>query len=664
MKFRQRRRGKQPLIRLAAMLGMLIAVAACRMDEGDAPTATISAPTPTAVSNIATAVPATSAPAEAADEVQPEPAPTATAEPQRPPKELVVCMAGEPADLYLYGVNMLVQRGVLHGIYENLYSNLGFEYQPRGLVKLPSLADGDATIETAVVSAGDRVLNSAGEVVFLVAGVEIVDHEGELVTFSDGTELMSQMQVDFQLQPLIWEDGTPVTADDSVYSYEIAADPETRIDRFRVEHTESYRAIDDLTLRWTGVPGYISHDYFLNVWQPLPQHVLGDYSAAELQSLDDALRRPLANGPFRLEEWIPGEHLTLARNEHYYLADEGFPLVDRVTFRFLVEPGRIVDGLLQGECDIAYQDGVGGDRLAELQEADDAGLTTLHVASTPIMEHLDFGVTPSTEYAANRPDWFGDAAVRQAIAQCIDRQALLDSIYAGFGEAMYAYVPAGHPLFPEDGIIREYDPGAANELLDAAGYTDRDGDGIREAPDVGVPFAVNLVTSSETVFRQGMADLIAAELLECGIQVTVETIPGEQLYANSPNSVLFGRRFDLALFSWLVHSEPACESYQSEQIPGPPPDFPAGWSGSNVTGWANEAFDQACAEALATLPGMEEHIAGHQSALRIFMEELPSLPLFLRIKLAATAPNVLNFDLDVTEPSELWNLYELDIAQD
>jgi peptide/nickel transport system substrate-binding protein len=491
-----------------------------------------------------------------------------------------------------------------------------------------------------------------------------VDHEGELVTFSGGTELMSQMQVDFQFQPLIWEDGTPVTAEDSVFSFEIAADPDTRIDQHKVEHTESYQAIDELTVRWTGIPGFIDRDYFLNVWQPLPRHILGEYSAAELQNLDEALRRPLANGPFRLEEWIPGERLTLTRNEHYYLADEGLPRVDRVIFRFLIEPARIVDGLLQGECDIAYQDGLGSDRLAELQEADAAGLATMHVVSTPVMEHLDFGVTPSAEYAANRPDWFGSAIVRQAIAQCIDRQALLDSIYAGFGEPMSAYVPAGHPLFPADGRVWEYDPGAANALLDGAGYTDRNGDGIREAPDGAGPFSINLVTSSETEFRRGLAELIAAELLQCGIQVTVDTIPGEQLYANSPTSVLFGRRFDLALFSWLVHAEPACESYQNAQIPGPPPDFPAGWSGNNVTGWANDAFDQACAEALATLPGMEEHVAGHQTALRIFMEELPSLPLFLRIKLTATSPGVQNFRPDVTEPSELWNLYELDITRD
>ncbi len=664
MKFESRGRHRRTDIRLAALLGMLIFAVACRVNEGGAPTPTTGAPASTAISSAATAIPVTSTPAAAPVETEPEATPTPTAEPPAPPKELVVCMAGEPADLYLYGANMLVQRGVMHGIYENLYTNLGFEYQPRGLVKLPSLADGDAIIDTAVVHAGDRVVNSAGEVVFLSEGVEIVDHEGELVTFSEGTELMSQMQVDFQFQPLVWEDGTPVTAEDSVFSFEIAADPDTRIDRHRVEHTESYAARDEHTVRWTGVPGYVDRNYFLNVWQPLPRHVLGEYTVVELQSLDEALYRPLANGPFRLEEWLPGEQITLVRNEQYYLAAEGLPLVDRVTFRFLVEPERIVTGLLQGECDIAHQDGLGSAQLAELQEADAAGLASLFVTSTPVMEHLDFGVTPSAEYAANRPDWFGSAAVRQAIAQCIDRQALLDNIYAGFGEQLAAYVPSGHPLFPADGATWAYNPVAANDMLDSAGYGDRDGDGIREAPDGGGPFAINLVTSSETGFRRGMAELIAAELLQCGIQVTVETIPGEQLYANSPNSVLFGRRFDLALFSWLVHNEPACESYQSEQIPGSPPDFPAGWSGSNVTGWSNDAFDQACAEALAALPGMEEFVAGHQSALRMFMEELPSMPLFLRIKLAAAAPGVQNLRPDITEPSDLWNLYELDVVRD
>jgi peptide/nickel transport system substrate-binding protein len=57
------------------------------------------------------------------------------------------------------------------------------------------------------------------------------------------------------------------------------------------------------------------------------------------------------------------------------------------------------------------------------------------------------------------------------------------------------------------------------------------------------------------------------------------------------------------------------------------------------------------------------YVAGHQEAWRIFAEELPSLPLFPRVKLAVARPEVLNFGVDTTQNSELWNLFEIDLEQ-
>lgn len=644
----------------AIVLLLLVCVAGCRRDDESKPTPTTQ-PTPDTRPAEATDAPDPSTPVPTPLEVEPTPIPSPT--PVVEPKVLVVCMATEPADLYLYGADTPAKKGILHGIYENLVTNLGYAYQAQGLEKLPDIDDGDAVIDQVAVSAGDRVVNAAGVVVLLAEGEEVVNAAGERVTFGEDTVLMSQMTVDFRFRPLTWEDGEPVTADDSVFSFEITADPDSRVPHFDTERTERYEAVDESTVRWTGVPGYLDREYFLNVWSPLPRHVLGSHDVAELAALEAATRLPLAHGPFRLAEWTPGEQLTLVRNEHYYLADEGLPRVDQVTFRFLPEPGAVVDELLAGACDIAYQDGVGSGDLEVLEEASTVQSIELVVQSDTFMEHLDFGIVPSEAYAAGRPDWFGEAEVRQAIAHCIDRGALLDSVFTGYGETLDAYVPANHPLFPADGVIWAPDPDAGNALLDEAGYLDRDGDGVREATD-GTPFAVNLLTASGAELWSTTAELIAANLAGCGIAVTVETVPGDRLFSPGPDGPLFGRQFDLALFTWIVHTDPVCEIYEGRQVPGPIPDFPEGWTGNNVTGWQNAAYDEACETALATLSGTDEHVEAHQAALRIFMEELPSLPLFLRIKIAAVSTAVQNFQLDPSEPSALWNLYDLDVVRE
>ena len=85
------------------------------------------------------------------------------------------------------------------------------------------------------------------------------------------------------------------------------------------------------------------------------------------------------------------------------------------------------------------------------------------------------------------------------------------------------------------------------------------------------------------------------------------------------------------------------------------------WGGQNYPGFNNAEYDAACNRALTALPDTEDYIEGHKEAQRIFSEQLPVVPLFLRIKLAATRPEVLGFVMDPTENSEMWNVETLDL---
>jgi peptide/nickel transport system substrate-binding protein len=587
-----------------------------------------------------------------------------TPEPEETPvvaKELVVCLAEEPRTLYPYSsLRLSLQtRHILHGIYENMFTTLSFDYQARGLEKLPSLADGDARIAAVQVNEGDIISDENGEVVTLRQGVTLLNMDGEVVEFEGEPIMMPQMSVEFTLKPLVWSDGTPVTADDSVYSFELAADPVTPVPKVLIERTALYEATGERTLAWVGIPGYIDRTYFTNMWTPYPRHYWGTLTADELLAAEQSNRMPLSHGPFVVSEWVEGEHITLIKNENYYLADEGLPRVDLIQMRFIPNTDQLLAQLLDGRCDIGTHDALGMRQAQALLEAGDGRLLEPHFQAGTIFEHIDFGIESAAEYAASRPDWFGDVRVRQAFVMCIDRQAMINNFLFGQAEIMHTYVPAIHPLYPEDLTLWPYDVEGAKALLEQAGYQDLDEDGILEGPRAGERFEVTLFTTIGNELGENVANAVAGNLADCGIEVEVVFLQGDVYFADGPEGPLFGRKFDLAAFPWLISIEPNCGLYLSSHIPGPENS----WSrnANNETGFSQPEFDAACQAALDLLPGMEGYEASHQEALRIWTGQVPNIPLFLRPIVAATRPAILNFTLDPTQESELWNLYELDV---
>lgn len=588
-------------------------------------------------------------------------------------KDLIVCQAQEPDTLYPYGGSMLAAAAVQHAIFENDITTLSYDYQAQGIEKLPSLADGDAVIETVEVNAGDTVI-VAGAPKALEEGDVIINADGEEVTFEGDPVMMEQMMVDFTMKPRVWSDGTPVTAEDSVYSFEVASDPDTPASKFTVERTASYEATGELSTRWTGVPGFKDSEYFVNFWQPFPQHVWGDYSAAELLEAEDVSRTPMGDGPFVVEEWVPGDSIRLVKNENYYRADEGLPYLDSVTYKFIPDTNQLVAQLLSGQCDIGTQDGMDVGQSPFLLEAEASGLLTPYFQTGTVFEHIDFGIDSYGDYADSRPDWFEDARVRQAMTMCTNRQSMVDNIFYGRSEVIHTFIPSVHPLYPEGLTEWPYDPEQANALLDEVGFVDSDGDGIREYYSEGVeannsdpaswdgePFSVQLGTTSGNEMRQQLTQIFKENMLECGIDVELYYLPSSEWFADGPDGPLFGRRFDLGEFAWLTGVSPSCDLYITEQIPGPAEEGFTGWGGLNDAGWSNAEYDAVCNAAIGSLPGTPEYEENHKEAQRIFSEQVPVIPLFLRLKVAAARPGVQNFGVDPTQNSELWNIFELDL---
>jgi peptide/nickel transport system substrate-binding protein len=591
-----------------------------------------------------------------------------------PPRQLTVCLGAEPVSLYPFGASSSAARGVLSAVYDGPIDNTSYGYQPVILTELPSLAGGDAQVAQVSVYVGAEVVGADGEPVTLAPGVRVrpagCRSDACAVTYDGTAEIqMDQMIVNFSLKPgLLWSDGAPLTAADSVYSYTLDADPQTPGSKYLVNRTTAYEATGDLTAQWWGKPGFIDPTYFTNFWTPYPEHLWGDLPADQLTDADVSARTPVGYGPYIIQEWVAGEQITLTKNPNYFRLAEGLPKFDTLVFRFTPDPETAVSDLLSGACDV-LDPGIRLDgQVALLQSLEGQGQVNLETASTPIMEQLAFGIQPASYdggYMVNvdRPDFFSDKRVRQAVAMCLDRQKVVDVVLSGLSSVPTSYLPGEHPLYSPGVTTYAFDPAGANQLLETIGWKDADGDPAtpRQAWGVtgvlgGTPLELTYVTTGAAQ-RQQVAQILSESLAQCGVKVNVLYLDAASLFDPGPAGVLFGRSFDLAEFAiGTVGVETSCEWFTSAEVP----TAANHWVGVNVSGYSSAAFDAACQAARQSLPDEAAYAAAYRDTQSIFADDLPVVPLYWRLKVAASRPGFCNFRLDPTAASALWNIEAFD----
>src|SRR3990170_723037 len=152
-----------------------------------------------------------------------------------------------------------------------------------------------------------------------------------------------------------------------------------------------------------------------------------------------------------------------------------------------------------------------------------------------VWEHLDFGIQPSEAYTgfAAQTLAFQDMQVRQAFAYCLDRQSISQAAYGVYGVVTNAYIPDNHPYYPSDAVVYGFDPAKGRALLEAAGWVDNDGDGVRDK--AGIKFSVYL-TTTDAAQRQLVASLIASQMHgNCGIEVIPDHRPASEVFAGWPD---------------------------------------------------------------------------------------------------------------------------------
>lgn len=397
-------------------------------------------------------------------------------------------------------------------------------------------------------------------------------------------------------------DGSDLDAADVVYTFNTIQNSEEDIAPFRPRFYQGDQAIqfeaaDDLTVVATLVEPNAS--FFTDISVP----IIPDQSL-EGQDLrtGEFNRSPIGTGPFKVTEWITGESITLEANENYF---KGRPCLDRIIFRIIPDLQAQVNALLTGEID--YLLNAPGASVAQFEGSADF---TVNIADYDSLFQIYFNMAK---------EQFQDVRVRQALMIAIDRQALVDTVRQGYGAVHNSHFDQVVPFYSEDKLGGyDYDPVRAGELLDEAGISDTDGDGIRDKD--GQPWVVNLLTFQEG-FRDyfSYATVVQAYWEDIGVDVELETRDLSTMVTQLYQARIYDKPFDVLTSGWsAIGPEP--NSYANFYITTPE-------LGPNLQNYDNPQVNELFAQA-RTLTSFEERMAIYEQIESILWAELPTLPLY------------------------------------
>ncbi len=575
--------------------------------------------------------------------------PTATAVPL---KEATLCTANEPETLFFYGKSSKGADLIFEAIYDGPFEWIDYSPQPIILEKTPTMSDGSASYIPAGVQGGDLIVDVEGNITNLTEGVRLFPRGCQSLDCAVTWDGLSQLQMD-QLtlvytikEGVRWSDGENVKATDSQYAYRLAADLQNTEFEESIDEIVLYETVDERTVKVTTLPGLVTSDYTSFFFSPLPQHIWSTFAPADLNGTDVAAKFPIGWGPFKITTWQAGESITLEKNEYYFRTSEGYPALDRIEVKFLEAGTSFNDLVEKNGCDVIDDSLITDSIYSELSTLQSNPAFRVDILPGENWQVLLFGITPASyddgyyPYGSDRPDLLSDVTIRNAIKQCIDQNAILEQQGIVGNDHSFVYFPYDVQDSSLSNEVVTYDPVSASAVLDAAGWKDYDSNpatprvayGVDNVVD-GTIFSLNLFTTTSTKNAQ-IAEVIKTSLSACGIETKVYATPTTELYAEGPEGILFGRKFDLALISWNINDTLPCELFESEEIPSET-NYWIGEDdgGGNITGYQNTEFDTLCTKARFGSTDPETAFNVQIQAAKILDQETPFISLFFDAKI-------------------------------
>lgn len=380
-----------------------------------------------------------------------------------------------------------------------------------------------------------------------------------------------------------FSDGVPLTAHDVQFTFEWIMNPKVAAPRERssMQKIESVEAIDDYTVRFTLREPYYSALGLCGEMDILARHFYGDMTEDQFNQTPGLL---FGSGPYKLREdpwkWKPGaQKIEVVRNENYWGPRPG---IDRVIWREILE-----DTALEAEFRNRETDRLSVQPSSYRKLSRDDALR--RQANLYEYEYVSSGYIYIgwNQKKNDRPTVFADKRVRRAMTMLIDREQICSRVYDNLAK------PASGPFHPlgwqADKSIKPlpFDPERAGELLDEAGYTDRDGDGVRESAD-GLPLRFKLICSAGSVVVDQMTLLMQDSMRKAGVDMQLDKLDWPIMQQKIDD-----RDLDAIMLGWggSVQSD-VYQMFHSEQTKD---------GGDNYINYVNPEIDELINQARTTI---------------------------------------------------------------
>jgi len=521
----------------------------------------------------------------------------------------------------------------------------------------PFLSGGTKEVESSSMIIEPLIrFNEAGEMVPMLVS--------EIPTVENGGVSEDLQSITYKLKEGVkWSDGSDFTAEDVVFTWEYCTHPEGGCAQSSYfDGVASVEAPDPLTVKVNFTePKPFPYTAFVGSESPIIQKAqFSECMGAKAPECTDANFGPIGTGPFVVDEFRPNDVISLSANPNYREADK--PAFATITFKGGGDAAAAARSVLEtGEFDYAWNLQLAPEVLEEMEAA---GNGTVVVAFGTSVERLHLNQTnPDPSLGPDQRSVFMDGEnphpfltdpeVGKALSMAIDRQLIVDVGYGQAGQATCNVLPApeAYASTANDACLTQ-DIEGAKQVLEDAGWTDSDGDGIREKD--GQKLSVLFQTSTNAV-RQDTQALIKQWWEEIGVETELRNIDASVFFGGDPSSPDTFQKFyaDIEMYTNNfagVDPEAYMANWRCSEIPTPATQ----WQGSNIQRFCNEEYDALVTEMSKTAE-LDQRGELAKQMNDLMMQGYSIVPLVHRGGQSAHANSLGGVKMTDWD-SELWNI--------
>ncbi len=492
-----------------------------------------------------------------------------------------------------------------------------------------------ASIEDAVTSLfieGLVGVNEKGEYVPVLAkDLPEVSEDGLVVTYhlKEGVK---------------WSDGLDFTCEDVQFTYDGVMSDLSQVSTAGYRLIDAIECPDPLTVEVTFSEVYAP---YLRLFAYIVPRNAGEIDQMETWAYN---QKPTGTGPFVLEEWAPGDHLTFVRNPNF--REAGKPYLDSVIIKIL--PSREVGMQLLKTGEIhALWDVTEADFPALEQMAAD-GVSYASVRNGDIEQLvLNFGANDGSapaDPAQNPHPILYDLRVRQAIQYAINKQEITETLLYGNVQPGTSALSFGQ--YACDQPVSEYNPEKAKALLEEAGWK-AGADGIREKD--GTRLSLKIATTTGNQLREQTEQALVEMLKQVGVELVIENVPSDVLFAGWESDGMRDKgKYDIVMYTTgpyiFAPDSHLYSNYHKDSIPTVENEG----SGANFSRYINDDVSAWIDEASLTTDDAKRHELFCKAAAQI-NQDLPRIYLYDRLSITAYRTQFHNLVISPSFVDFAWN---------